>query len=571
MTRVQEADMPMLVKHTKPHKSGRVDYRRAYPPSLLDFIPGKAGQKWAEHKVSLGSAGSPGFLSRYEAAAADYESIVSRAVRLKEGAFDRLDAPTIAYLAEAYRVDALEEDEQSRWSIEERSLFASNAASLKAQGVDFSTPWGGQEARRWALKARETLEASLPEQRRLRAEGDVEALVEYWRDEALALAEARGLVLDTRDVEGLAKLCRALNDAAISAGDDRLRRLEGQDVPTPPEPEAPQRAARGAPEVAQVAGERLTILGLYDAYAKAQQMTPGVRSEWRKYIEKLIEFLGHDDAARITTKNIRDWRDELLKEPTRLGLQRNPVTVRDKYITATRAMLAYAVEEHLLPSNVAAEVNVRVPKRVKLREPAFSSQEAKAILAATLVPAGRRVATEHALARRWIPWICAYTGARVNEISQLRKEDVVQVDGVWAIRITPEAGTVKNREAREVPLHAHLIEQGFLEVVEARPSGPLFFDAERTRVPGDSNRHFKKVGERLAEWVRHEVGIKDPGLKPNHAWRHLFKGHSYDVGIEERLADAIQGHAPKTTGRTYGNPSLAAKAEAIAKLPRFEV
>ncbi|MBJ7407641.1 MAG: hypothetical protein JHD07_31860 [Bradyrhizobium sp.] len=24
---------------------------------------------------------------------------------------------------------------------------------------------------------------------------------------------------------------------------------------------------------------------------------------------------------------------------------------------------------------------------------------------------------EHAKARRWVPWICAYTGARVNEIA----------------------------------------------------------------------------------------------------------------------------------------------------------
>ncbi|MEC5293197.1 hypothetical protein, partial [Aurantimonas sp. C2-3-R2] len=32
--------------------------------------------------------------------------------------------------------------------------------------------------------------------------------------------------------------------------------------------------------------------------------------------------------------------------------------------------------------------------------------------------------------RRWVPWICAYTGARVNEITQLRRQDIKQIDGI---------------------------------------------------------------------------------------------------------------------------------------------
>jgi len=70
-----------------------------------------------------------------------------------------------------------------------------------------------------------------------------------------------------------------------------------------------------------------------------------------------------------------------------------------------------------------------------------------------------------AAATRWVPWLCAYTGARVGEIVQLRKQDLRSVGGVWVLRITPGAGTVKNKEAREVVLHPHLVEQGFPEFV----------------------------------------------------------------------------------------------------------
>jgi integrase len=159
----------------------------------------------------------------------------------------------------------------------------------------------------------------------------------------------------------------------------------------------------------------------------------------------------------------------------------------------------------------------------------------------------------------------------VNEFSQLRGQDVLEVEGVWCVRITPEAGTVKAKEARIVPLHQHIIDQGFLKVVKAGGDGPLFYDPEKQRVESEGNRHFKKVGERLASWVRENVGIKDPALQPNHAWRHTFKTLSYEAGIEERVVDAIQGHAPKTTGRTYGKVPVKAMADAIGKLPRFEV
>src|SRR5205085_468731 len=77
--------------------------------------------------------------------------------------------------------------------------------------------------------------------------------------------------------------------------------------------------------------------------------------------------------------------------------------------------------------------------------------------------------------RRWVPWICAYTGARVNEITQLRGTDVQKRGEIWTIRITPEAGGTKNNRARIVPLHSHLVEQGFPAVAADVP-GPLFYE-----------------------------------------------------------------------------------------------
>ena len=71
-------------------------------------------------------------------------------------------------------------------------------------------------------------------------------------------------------------------------------------------------------------------------------------------------------------------------------------------------------------------------------------------------------------AKRWVPWLAAYTGARVGKLAQLRKQDVAREGEHWIIRLTPDAGTIKTNEARTVVLHPHLVELGFPAFV-----GPL--------------------------------------------------------------------------------------------------
>lgn len=174
------------------------------------------------------------------------------------------------------------------------------------------------------------------------------------------------------------------------------------------------------------------------------------------------------------------------------------------------------------------------------------------------------------LARRWVPWLCAYTGARVNEITQLRREDVQEIDGVWTIRITPEAGRQKTLEARTVPLHEHLVEQGFIAAIADKPRGPLFYDPAMER-GGKVKPQSVKVGQWLAKWVRGTVGVTDPGVAPNHAWRHTFKTICREAGIEEGASDAISGHATKSIGRKYGTNSIPALAKQLAKFPRHKL
>ena len=122
-------------------------------------------------------------------------------------------------------------------------------------------------------------------------------------------------------------------------------------------------------------------------------------------------------------------------------------------------------------------VTVKVTKNPILRSKSFTNTEAKMILAcARRNPDdwGRTV-IGNKNAFRWVPWICAFTGARAGEITQLRKEDLKKESGIDFLRITPEAGSVKSRNYRKVPIHPQLLELGLLEFIQGSPEGHLFF------------------------------------------------------------------------------------------------
>ncbi len=78
-------------------------------------------------------------------------------------------------------------------------------------------------------------------------------------------------------------------------------------------------------------------------------------------------------------------------------------------------------------------------------------------------------------AKYWVPLLCLYTGARLEEMSQLATEDVAEVDGIPAIRISfGEDQRLKTAgSARTLPVHPQLRERlGFFRfVAEARKRG----------------------------------------------------------------------------------------------------
>lgn len=307
---------------------------------------------------------------------------------------------------------------------------------------------------------------------------------------------------------------------------------------------------------------------LFQLYIEEAQPAGTTIKRQRGVLRAFFQFLGHDDPSRVTKADARRWKRHLIAG------EKQRQTIRDADIAHPRAFFGWAADDDFIKENPFEGIRIRVRAKAKLREKAFTLEEAERILHASLECPQGRMTEESRAARRWIPWICAYTGARINEITQARAEDVflAQVRGadpVWMMRITPEAGSVKDRDAREVALHPHLLEQGFLEYVRDRDGKRLFFDPSRARGGSESNPQYAKVGERLAHWVRHDVGIHDRNVKPNHGWRHLFRSHLLAANVNQQVIDYIDGHAPRTVGETYGSVWPQVSFEAVSKIPPY--
>lgn len=307
---------------------------------------------------------------------------------------------------------------------------------------------------------------------------------------------------------------------------------------------------------------------LFGAYVAARKPADGTINRWRAVFQHL-DAAFPVGAGAVTEADARAWKDTLVTP------KRQAVTVDAVWLVAAKTVFSWAVEHKHLPTNPFIGVKVDVPKAAVLREEgkSFKPEEAQVILRAASAIINVRDAFPRA--KRWVMWVCAYSGARSGEIAQLRGIDVIQRGDFYAMKLTPEAGSIKTGNARTVPLHEHLIAQGFIEFVRAQGDGPLFYNARREGVgtvdPLNPERSPAiKTRGRLGAWVR-DLGIDDPEVGPTHGWRNLFQLIADRVGISEKMSDRITGHKPASIGRRYGPATVEDMAEALKKFPRYVV
>lgn len=168
-----------------------------------------------------------------------------------------------------------------------------------------------------------------------------------------------------------------------------------------------------------------TIMDLFENWKQNKDnLSPSTSSHWRKAINSFIEFIGHSNAQAVSRDDAIRWRDWLLTQ----NYARK--TIESSYIGAPRAIFNNALSSGYIEHNPFRAIQLPKSKVVRKRSKAYSDDEARLILKSSLkLKQGRE--KDHVFnLRKWAPWIAAFTGARINEICQLRKEDFQQKSGI---------------------------------------------------------------------------------------------------------------------------------------------
>jgi integrase len=368
------------------------------------------------------------------------------------------------------------------------------------------------------------------------------------------------------DSESRALLLTAFWMALRDAFRSRQRNAGGDYSPDPqaarfPEWQAPAEEAKEKPKGG---AHKDSLTALVEDWWKEAKLAGRKQSTYESYrntVAKLVAFLKRDKAGRVTPEDIVRFKDHRLQGGA------SAKTVKDSDLAGLKTVFGWAVMNRRMAINPAEGLTIKVGKSRKLRSKGFYDQEASAILkhAQSFVPG--REAPKLAAAKKWVPWLCAFTGARVGEMLQLRKKDVRREGKHWVVHVTPEAGPVKTDEARDVVLHRQIIDAGFPHFYDSSKSGYLFIDPKSDEL--GVRKAVKTARNKVNAFVR-EV-VKDPNVDPSHGWRHRFKTIGIEQEVEMRVLDAIQGHAPRNASEDYGDVTIKAKANAIAKFPNVDL
>lgn len=345
--------------------------------------------------------------------------------------------------------------------------------------------------------------------------------------------------------------------------------------------------AKGLNSLPTETHKSLTFADLFERYKEHVRRHEPLRAESRiiaytTSANRFIEFIGQKNVEDITVADLADFRNLLEKLPSRpsksvrlLPLHKQ-INAEGEKISPTRvenilkelsSVFRVAVEDGKLTENPLGKLK----KRKVVSGPAvirsFSQDEIRRIFS---LPVFLGETTPYGAMAYWIPIILYYSGARVEEIAQLRKGDIVEVDGTPCFRLTMGEGqSIKMGNTRQFPIHSHLIELGLLDFVQSR-TYQLFADKSEV-----NRKYSYNYGRWWGNYIR-EHGLTRQGIKPTHSFRHSLVTLFRDLDVREEIQDSILGHNENSPDRAkashgYGEKSVETQRRAIEQIPRLEL
>ena len=160
----------------------------------------------------------------------------------------------------------------------------------------------------------------------------------------------------------------------------------------------------------------------------------------------------------------------------------------------------------------------------------------------------------------WLPLLGLFTGARLEELCQLKIGDIKREDDVYYLDIHGD-GDPQNRvktacSIRQIPVHQTLIDKGFLRLDHKCAQSPQVFDLRRVNT---------NLGYLPSKWFgRYKTSLGlSKGTKVFHSFRHTLRDKLTLTGAPTEHIREILGH--EQIGETFGRYGSSIPVSILAK------
>ena len=359
-------------------------------------------------------------------------------------------------------------------------------------------------------------------------------------------------------------------DYDIEAGRERMyRRIAGANK-------------KAMPSRVQSTDKHRTLTAAWEQWAVDQDRTIHTSIDRESAVKHFVNLHGEKPIGDYTREHVREFRDALRRtRPHLLGKMMlkeafdpnanftdegmlAPATV-SKYLTGISAIFTFAMTElEWIEKNPASNIPIDARKGPPPKVH-FNEDELKRIFHSPVYTGCRSSHFRYQAGEvvfkdelYWVPLLAIFTGARLGEICQLRKEDLVESkDGTYYLRISLETDdrnstkstkrTKNSNSIRDVSLAQILLDLGVTDLFEnALPNTQIFPNLKRNTLG-----KFGAFGQQVNRMID-RAGADGKRVSFN-SFRHTMKHHARQIlGYNKQAVDYITGHSPLDVADAYG-------------------
>ncbi len=318
-------------------------------------------------------------------------------------------------------------------------------------------------------------------------------------------------------------------------------------------------AVREAVQALPTGGQNLTKIGLGKAVASYKEHLPRVlfnsktRQKYDAALDEFVASAGERVLYSVDAKMIVAFKRSQNDKKRAVG------TINTK-LSAIKGFLEWAQQELYFPKGELPTEGQWVAEKQDESGKKASGTGRKPLSIADL-----RAFFEPTLYRKqlgkqpqwfWGPILALYTGARIEEICQLHREDFEVVDGLVCMRVDSrdDKGVKTEAGIRCIPLHPMLKELGFFDFLtdmrETFPDDPHLFPF----LPPD--KHDIVSGSTSAKLNRYMQlsKVHVPDVKVFHSFRHTANQELADRRVSLEYRCRLIGHDINNSNESYTEP-----------------